>query len=58
MPEGYRLVPVVPTEEMLQAAVQHVFFWDTNLDDVSPDQKAEARLVYRAMLDAAPQPNE
>lgn len=58
MPEGYRLVPVVPTEEMLQAAVQHVYFWDTNLDDLSRDQEAEARLVYRAMLDAAPTPKE
>jgi hypothetical protein len=44
VPDGWKLVPVKPTDAMLGAGLQHV------------DGMASMPLAYRAMIDAAPQP--
>lgn len=46
VPEGWRLVPVEPTPEMLGAGLRHVDGW------------ASMPAAYRAMLAAAPQANQ
>lgn len=51
-PEGFALVPVEPTERMLEAGRKHVCFHDT------AQAKDDARLVYKAMLSAAGKKDE
>ena len=46
VPQGWKLVPVDPTSEMLKAA------WKHGIDDEAPDPY----YAYKAMLAAAPQP--
>lgn len=52
-PEGYKLVPVEPTQEMLDAVV-------TSVDDhlLGPDAEKQYREDWAAMLAAAPTPPE
>ena len=47
-PPGYRLVPEVPTEEMIEA------FYNGSPDGKTWTRAVEVRDGYRAMLDAAP----
>lgn len=47
IPEGWKLVPIVPTKSMQDA-------WDTAPTNECADQ--EFIDAYQAMLDAAPQP--
>lgn len=54
--EGWQLVPVEPTKEMIEAALTMVWFYDSNINDKSEDQSDEAVRCYRAMLAAAPLP--
>src|SRR5690606_38516107 len=51
VPEGWRLVPVEPTEEMVQAGHTALMEWDARTgDDLGIEN------VYGAMLAAAPTP--
>jgi len=47
IPEGYKLVPIDPTEEMMRAGCQ-----------VPLNKAARHNIVYKAMLEAAPEPKE
>lgn len=53
VPEGYALVPVEPTPEMLQAGADEPLAGEA--DEDAPE---DYRAVYKAMLAAAPQPAE
>ena len=46
VPEGWQLVPVYPTSEMLDATNEHIWGRDTDQNDML--------FAYRAMLAAAP----
>ena len=48
VPEGWQLVPVEPTEVMLDATNEHIWGRDTDQNDML--------FAYRAMLAAAPKP--
>jgi hypothetical protein len=53
-PEGWKLVPVEPTREMLEAAVKCRYGQATYKVSMASVEEAEAADDYRAMLDAAP----
>jgi hypothetical protein len=50
IPEGWKLVPVEPTDEMLN------HFSGTNFRDLNPSKMAEEIAAYSRMLAAAPSP--
>lgn len=54
VPDGWRLVPVEPTDDMCEAA------WDSDAADYVGEHKRihSASMAYKAMLSAAPQPKE
>ena len=52
VPEGWKLVPVVPTSEMIEAAVDHFFA------EARPQHRVNSHHIYAAMLAAATQPKE
>lgn len=54
VPMGYKLVPVEPTPEMVDAVCDDVGLCDA--DKADEDIRVEYRVAYRAMLAAAPTP--
>jgi hypothetical protein len=52
IPEGWKLVPVEPTDEMLN------HFSGTNFRDLNPSKMTEEIAAYSRMLAAAPSPNK
>ena len=52
VPVGWKLVPVVPTSEMIEAAVDRFFAEDR------PQHRVNAHHIYAAMFAASPQPKE
>ncbi|MCA8427822.1 hypothetical protein LGN30_32050 [Burkholderia seminalis] len=53
IPAGWKLVPIEPTREMLDAHFSHL---DVEAEDVYPHQYELAKGAYAAMLGAAPPP--
>ena len=52
VPDGYKIVPINPTKEMLEAAEQCYFHTYTGTATMVPDR------CYAAMIEAAPKPEE
>jgi len=50
---GYKLVPIVPTEEMLKAAINTPYL-TVMVDSISARQNLQNAAMYKAMIEAAP----
>ncbi len=53
--DGYKLVPVEPTEEMFWATKEHCKWWHGEMGGRMPPSYEFCAEIYRAMIAAAPQ---
>lgn len=55
IPDGFKLVPIEPTDEMIEAAMISTSSWKGIQGSALTVNREKARLRYKAMIDAAPQ---